>query len=36
MGKFNFMLDIDKKKNKLLDQNKIYVLKNEMEMDGQF
>lgn len=36
MGEFNFMLDIDKKKNKLLDQNKIYVLKNEMEMDGQF
>ena len=36
VGKFNFMLDIDKKKSKLLDQNKMYVLKNEMEMGGQF
>ena len=36
VGKFNFMLDIEKKKSKLLDQNKMYVLKNEMEMGGQF
>lgn len=25
MGKFNFMLDTDEKKNTLLDQNKIYM-----------
>lgn len=36
VGKFNFMLDIDKKKSKFLDQNKMYVLKNEMKWVDNF
>lgn len=36
MGGFNFRLDTSNKRNKVVDQKKIPILKDEMEADVQF